>query len=33
VHVTRIALGGQVVAVVAPLTIRAIIKTWVKAKR
>jgi uncharacterized spore protein YtfJ len=33
VDVTRIALGGQVVTVVALLTIRAIIKTWVKAKR
>jgi uncharacterized spore protein YtfJ len=31
--VTRIALGGQVVAVVALLTVRAIIKAWVKAKR
>src|SRR5512132_543988 len=33
VDVTRIALGGQVVAVVALLTVRAIIKAWVKAKR
>jgi uncharacterized spore protein YtfJ len=33
VDVTRIALGGQMVAVVALLTVRAIIKTWVKAKR
>jgi uncharacterized spore protein YtfJ len=33
VDVTRIALGGQVVAVVALLTVRAIIKMWVKAKR
>jgi uncharacterized spore protein YtfJ len=32
VDVTRIALGGQVVAVVALLTLRAIIKAWVKAK-
>jgi uncharacterized spore protein YtfJ len=31
--VNRIALGGQVVAVVALLTVRAIIKAWVKAKR
>ena len=31
--VTRIALGGQVVAVVALLTARAILKAWVKAKR
>jgi hypothetical protein len=33
VDVTRIALGGQVVAIVALLTIRGIIKTWVKARR
>jgi uncharacterized spore protein YtfJ len=33
VDVTRIALGGQVVAVVALLTVREIIKTWVKARR
>jgi uncharacterized spore protein YtfJ len=33
VDVTRIALGGQVVAVVALLTVRAIIKRWVKARR
>jgi uncharacterized spore protein YtfJ len=33
VDVTRIALGGQVVAVVALLTLRAIIKAWVKAKK
>jgi uncharacterized spore protein YtfJ len=33
VDVTRIALGGQVVAVVALLTVRGIIKRWVKAKR
>jgi uncharacterized spore protein YtfJ len=33
VDVTRIALGGQVLAVVALLTVRAIIKMWVKAKR
>jgi uncharacterized spore protein YtfJ len=31
--VTRIALGGQVVAVVALLTVRTILKAWVKAKR
>jgi uncharacterized spore protein YtfJ len=31
--VTRIALGGQVVAVVALLTVRAILKAWVKARR
>jgi uncharacterized spore protein YtfJ len=30
--VTRIALGGQVVAVVALLTVRAILKAWGKAK-
>jgi uncharacterized spore protein YtfJ len=33
VDVTRIALGGQVVAVVALLALRAIIKAWAKAKR
>jgi hypothetical protein len=33
VDVTRIALGGQMVAVIALLTVRAIIKAWVKARR
>jgi hypothetical protein len=33
VDVTRIAPGGQVVALVALLTVRAIIKAWAKAKR
>ena len=33
VDVTRIVLGGQVVAVVALLTVRAIIKGRAKAKR
>jgi uncharacterized spore protein YtfJ len=33
VDVTRIALGGQVVAVVALLSLRAIVKSWIKAKR
>jgi uncharacterized spore protein YtfJ len=33
VDVTRIVLGGQVVAVVALLTARAIIKAWAKSKR
>jgi uncharacterized spore protein YtfJ len=33
VDVTRIALGGQVVAVVALLTVRAIIKAWGKTRR
>jgi uncharacterized spore protein YtfJ len=33
VDVTRIALGGQVVAVVALLTVRAIVKAWGKARR
>jgi uncharacterized spore protein YtfJ len=33
VDVTRIALGGQVVAVVALLALRAIFKAWAKAKR
>jgi uncharacterized spore protein YtfJ len=33
VDVTRIALGGQVVAVVALLALRAIIKAWAKARR
>ena len=33
VDVTRIALGGQVVAIVALLTARAIFKAWVKTKR
>ncbi|HZD01806.1 MAG TPA: spore germination protein GerW family protein [Actinomycetes bacterium] len=32
VDVTRIVLGGQVVAVVALLTVRAIIKAWAKSK-
>jgi uncharacterized spore protein YtfJ len=30
---TRIAIGGQVVAIVALLTARAIFKAWVKTKR
>ena len=33
VDVTRIAIGGQLVAIVALLTARAIYKAWVKAKR
>jgi hypothetical protein len=33
VDVTRIAAGGQVVALVAMLTVRAIIKAWPKARR
>jgi uncharacterized spore protein YtfJ len=33
VDVTRIALGGQLVAIVALLTLRAIIKARAKAKR
>ena len=32
VDVTRIAIGGQVVAIVALLTARAIFKAWVKAR-
>ena len=31
--VTRIVLGGQLVAIVALLTLRSILKTWAKAKR
>jgi uncharacterized spore protein YtfJ len=33
IDVTRIAIGGQVVAIVALLTARAIFKAWVKTKR
>jgi uncharacterized spore protein YtfJ len=33
IDVTRIALGGQVVAIVALLTARAIFKAWVKARQ
>ena len=33
IDATRIAIGGQVVAIVALLTARAIYKAWVKAKR
>jgi uncharacterized spore protein YtfJ len=32
VDATRIAIGGQVVAIVALLTARAIFKAWVKAR-
>jgi uncharacterized spore protein YtfJ len=32
VDVTRIVLGGQVVAIVALLTARAILKAWAKAR-
>jgi uncharacterized spore protein YtfJ len=32
VDVNRIVLGGQVVAIVALLTVRAIVKAWAKAK-
>lgn len=32
VDVNRIVLGAQIVAVVALLTIRAIVKAWVKAR-
>jgi uncharacterized spore protein YtfJ len=32
VDVTRIAIGGQVVAIVALLTARAILKAWLKAR-
>ena len=33
IDVTRIAIGGQVVAIVALFTARAIFKAWVKTKR